>query len=80
MKLTVSVALLTYLLRQADFEGIWQSTQNAQWSLIAVVFLLFFLHFYIGALRWNWRLSQVPDPTTPADPHGHRRTFAAHDS
>ena len=52
-KLTVSVALLTYLLRQADFEGIWQSTQNAQWSLIAVVFLLFFLHFYIGALRWR---------------------------
>ena len=49
----VSVALLAYLIMQADMEGVWQAAKNTQWSLVGLVFLLFFVHFYIGTFRWR---------------------------
>ena len=53
LKLMVSLALLAYLVMQADLGGIWQATKNTQWSLVALVFFLFFVHFFIGTFRWR---------------------------
>ena len=53
IKLLVSCTLLAYLVLQTDLEGIWQATKNTQWPLVALVFLLFFVHFYIGTFRWR---------------------------
>ena len=53
LKVVVSLALLTYLVTRADLHEIGAAMKETQWLLVLVVFLLFFVHFYIGTFRWR---------------------------
>jgi uncharacterized protein (TIRG00374 family) len=53
LKLMVSLALLAYLVMQAELDGIMQATKNTRWPLVILVFFLFFVHFFIGTFRWR---------------------------
>jgi uncharacterized protein (TIRG00374 family) len=52
-KFLVSGTLLAYLVSRADLETIWGAVRDADWTLVAGGFLLFYMHFLIGALRWR---------------------------
>ena len=52
-KFLVSGTLLAYLIARADLGTIWEAVRDADWLLVAGGFLLFYMHFLIGALRWR---------------------------
>ena len=53
IKLFVSGALLAYLILNADLTTLWVSLSNAKIGYLLGGFLLFYVHFLIGAFRWR---------------------------
>lgn len=53
IKLLVSGGLLTFLLFRAELDTIWEAFKSAEWVLVAMAFMLFYVHFLLGGLRWR---------------------------
>lgn len=47
------MSLLAYLLYQADLSSVLEAVQNADWLLLFVPFIMFFVGFCIAAFRWR---------------------------
>ena len=52
-KLSISVALIYWILRGTELGEIWSAINAANLPLVFVAFLLHFIGFYISALRWR---------------------------
>ena len=53
IKLSISVALIYWILRGTELGEIWSAINAANLPLVFVAFLLHFIGFYISALRWR---------------------------
>lgn len=53
IKLSISVALIYWILRGTELGEIWSAINAANLPLVFVAFLLHFVGFYISALRWR---------------------------
>ena len=53
IKLSISVALIYWIIRGTELEEIWSAINSANLVLLFVAFLLHFVGFYISALRWR---------------------------
>ncbi len=53
IKLSISAALIYWILRGTELEEIWSAMNAANWPLVFVAFLLHCVGFYISALRWR---------------------------
>jgi len=53
LKILVSIACLWYVFTKVDFKTAWQSVKEANWSWLAVTFLIYMFSKYLGAKRLN---------------------------
>lgn len=53
IKLSISVALIYWILRGTEVREIWSAINSANLVLLFIAFLLHFVGFYISSLRWR---------------------------
>jgi len=59
LKLLISVGLIVWLLGRADLTQIWQTIQAANYGLLLVAFLMFFIGYFLTAKRLQLLLSAL---------------------
>jgi uncharacterized protein (TIRG00374 family) len=52
-KISISIGLITWLLMKSSLGDIWESLITADLGIITLAFLLFFVNYYLNAVRWN---------------------------
>ena len=63
-KILVSTALITWILRRADTETIWQTVQSANPVLLGFAFFMFYVGYVFTAFRWHLLLKAQNIPAT----------------
>lgn len=61
-KILISVGLISWLLSRADLEQIWQTIQTANYGLLVVAFVMFFIGYFLSARRWQLLLAALGVP------------------
>ena len=61
-KVLVSVGLITWLLSRADLGQIWQTIRAANYGLLVLAFLVFFIGYVLSARRWQILLAALGVP------------------
>lgn len=58
-KILVSVGLISWLLSRSDLGQIWQTIQSANYGLLVLAFLLFYIGYFLSARRWQLLLGAL---------------------
>lgn len=53
LKISISAALIYWILKDADFRQIWETISRANMALLFVAFLMFFVGYTITGTRWR---------------------------
>jgi len=61
-KVMVSIGLISWLLSRADLGQIWHTIQTADYALLMVAFVLFFIGYILAARRWQILLAALGVP------------------
>ena len=59
LKILISFGLISWLLSRADLEQIWQTIQGANFTLLVLAFLVFFIGYFLTAKRLQVLLSAL---------------------
>ncbi len=62
LKILVSVGLIGWLLSRSDLDQIWQTIQSANYGLLMLAFLLFYIGYFLAARRWQLLLGALGVP------------------
>ncbi len=61
-KVLVSIGLISWLLSRADLGQIWHTIQTADYALLLVAFVMFFIGYFVAARRWQILLAALGVP------------------
>ncbi|MCP4008040.1 MAG: flippase-like domain-containing protein [Proteobacteria bacterium] len=61
-KVLVSIGLISWLLSRADLGQIWHTIQTANYALLMLAFLMFFIGYFLAARRWQILLAALGVP------------------
>ncbi len=61
-KALVSIGLISWLLSRADLSQIWLTMQTANFGLLGLAFLMFFIAYFLSARRWQLLLGALGVP------------------
>ena len=61
-KVLVSIGLISWLLSRADLGQIWHTIQTADYALLMVAFVMFFIGYILAARRWQILLAALGVP------------------
>lgn len=59
LKTAVSIALLAFLFKKTDTQAVWAVVKNADKYFLGAAFLVYFINFILGFLRWEMLLRTV---------------------
>ncbi len=62
IKVIISASLLTWLVSRADLSQIWLTIKNADWFLLTIAFLIFYVGFTCASKRWQLLLRAIKIP------------------
>lgn len=61
-KVLVSFGLISWLLSRADLGQIWTTIQSADYALLTLAFVMFFIGYFLAARRWQLLLGALAVP------------------
>ncbi len=61
-KVLVSIGLISWLLSRADLGQIWHTIQTANYALLTLAFVMFFIGYFLAARRWQILLAALGVP------------------
>ncbi len=61
-KVLVSIGLISWLLSRADLGQIWHTIQTANYALLMLAFVMFFIGYFLAARRWQILLAALGVP------------------
>lgn len=61
-KVLVSIGLISWLLSRADLGRIWHTIQTADYALLSLAFVMFFIGYIVAARRWQILLAALGVP------------------